>query len=281
MLKGDTNKMRILRLWAPSLIGDHTLCYIHTNREGKSCINEVAIPVKFAPAGKKLDAKKYDSAMTIVLPPDAKMNDGDFLSVESGVLLRWNKKHDAFEVCESGFLGVSEQAEILTPIRTAVLTVSDKGSRGEREDTAGPELERLAFTQGCVTEERKIVPDDPEAICAAVCEWSEKGINLILTTGGTGLSPRDNTPEALLSIADKTVPGFGEMMRIGTLMYTPRSFLTRSVAVIKGRSLIIAFPGSKRGAGQCFEAITGGLRHAVETLTGSATECGGGHGHRH
>ena len=274
--------MRILRLWAPSLIGDHTLCYIHTNREGMTCINEVEIPVKFARAGENLDGEEYAGAMTVVLPPEAEICDGGFLAVgERGdTLLRWQGESASFKVCTAGFLGVSERAQIWSPIRTAVLTVSDKGSRGERVDTAGPELERLAFAQGCVTEDRKIVPDDPEEICGAVREWAERGISLILTTGGTGLSPRDNTPEALLSVADKVVPGFGDMMRIETLKYTPRSFLTRSVAVIKERSLIIAFPGSKRGAGQCFEAVTGGLRHAVETLTGGATECGNHH-HSH
>lgn len=271
--------MRILRLWAPSLIGDHTLCYIHTNRGGNTCINDVEIPVKYARAGESLDGEEYACAMTIVLPPEAEIDDGGFLAVgeNNETLLRWHSDSSSFKVCTAGFLGVSERAEIWSPIRTAVLTVSDKGSQGQRVDTAGPELERLAFAQGCVTEERKIVPDDKEQICETVREWAGKGINLILTTGGTGLSPRDNTPEALLSVADKTVPGFGEMMRIETLKYTPRSFLTRSVAVVKDRSLVIAFPGSKRGAGQCFEAITGGLRHAVETLTGSASECGNNH----
>ncbi len=267
--------MRILRLWAPSLIGDHTLCYIHTNREGKTCINEVEIPVKFARAGEPLDGAEYAGAMTVVLPPEAELRGGDFFSVGNGdTLLRWQEESACFKVCTAGFLGVSEPVEIWRPLRTAVLTVSDKGSRGEREDTAGPELERLAFARGCVVEERKIVPDDPERICEAVREWAGAGISLILTTGGTGLSPRDNTPEALLSIADKTVPGFGEMMRIETLKYTPRSFLTRSVAIVRERSLVVAFPGSKRGAGQCFEAVAGGLRHAVETLAGSASECG-------
>ena len=271
--------MRILRLWAPSLIGDHTLCYIHTNRGGNTCINDVEIPVKYARAGESLDGEEHAGAMTIVLPPEAEIDGGGFLAVgdNNETLLRWHSDSSSFKVCTAGFLGVSERAEIWSPIRTAVLTASDKGSQGQRVDTAGPELERFAFAQGCVTEERKIVPDDKEQICETVREWAGKGINLILTTGGTGLSPRDNTPEALLSVADKTVPGFGEMMRIETLKYTPRSFLTRSVAVVKDRSLVIAFPGSKRGAGQCFEAITGGLRHAVETLTGSASECGNNH----
>ena len=146
--------MRILRLYAPSLIGDHTLCYVSTNREGNVCINDVEIPVLWARAGEPLDGEERAAAMTVVLPPDAKLNEGDFLSVGKygATLLRWQEGH--FRVCRAGFLGVSEPAEIWPAIRTAVLTVSDKGSRGEREDTAGPELERLAFMRGCVTEDR-------------------------------------------------------------------------------------------------------------------------------
>lgn len=269
--------MRILRLYAPSLIGDHTLCYVSTNRDENTYVNDVKTPVLWARAGEPLDDEEYASALTIVLPPQAKLDEGDFLSVgkHGQTLLRWQEGR--FRICRAGFLGVSERVEIWPAIRAAVLTVSDKGSRGEREDTAGPELIRLAYMQGCVVEERKIVPDDAEEICAAVMAWAEAGINLVLTTGGTGLSPRDNTPEALLSIADKVVPGFGEMMRIETLKYTERSFLTRSVAVMIGRTLAIAFPGSRRGAGQCFESIAGGLRHAVETLIGKSSECGGHH----
>lgn len=268
--------MRILRLYAPSLGGEQTLCRVQADGSGGGCVNGVELPLRFARAGEPIAAEKFAGAMTLVLPSEASVEEGDFLSVgEGGALLRWNAAGEKFIVCAAGFLGVSQFAEIWKPLRSAVLTVSDKGSRGERVDTAGPELERLAFLQGCVTEERKIVPDDPDAIREAVCAWAAKGINLILTTGGTGLSPRDNTPEALLSIADKFVPGFGEMMRMQTLKYTPRAFLTRSLAVVRGASLIIAFPGSRRGASQCFEAVSGGLRHAVEILIGASSECGG------
>lgn len=271
--------MRILRLWAPSLIGDHTLCYVHTNRAGKTCINDVEIPVTYARAAVPLNAEKYARAMTVVLPQEATLNGGDFLAAGDcgDTLLRWNAETETFKVCLAGFLGVSEKAEILRPIRTAVLTVSDKASRGERIDTAGPELERLAFMRAFVTEDKKIVPDDIDAIRATVLDWASRGINLILTTGGTGLSPRDVTPEALLGIAEKVVPGFGEVMRVETLKYTPRSFLTRSVAIVTGQTLVISFPGSRSGASQCFEAVTGAVRHAVGTLTGTSTECGNDH----
>ena len=265
--------MRILRLYAPSLIGDHTLCYVHSNAKGESCVNEVPIKIRYAAAGEPLDSDEAKSAMTIVLPQGASIEDGTFLST-GDALLRWNGESKSFDVPRTGFLSVSAKAEIWRPIKTAVLTISDKGSRGEREDTAGPELARLASNLGCVIDDKKIVPDEPAEITAAVKKWSAEGFNLVLTTGGTGLSPRDATPEALLSIADKVVPGFGEMMRMKTLVHTPRAFLTRSVAVITGRTLTIAFPGSRRGASQCFEAISEGLRHGVETLAGWEGECG-------
>ena len=128
--------------------------------------------------------------------------------------------------------------------------------------------------------DKKIVPDEKDEIAGAVRSWCEEGYNLVLTTGGTGLSPRDVTPEALLGVADKIVPGFGEMMRMKTLEFTERAFLTRSVAVICNKTLVIAFPGSQRGARQCFEAIVPALRHGIETLAGWDSECGG-HSHRH
>ncbi|HAJ93374.1 MAG TPA: molybdenum cofactor biosynthesis protein [Synergistaceae bacterium] len=165
-------------------------------------------------------------------------------------------------------------------MRAAILTVSDKGSRGDRIDTAGPELERLITAQGAFVEDKKIVPDEKEEIAGTVRSWCDEGYDLVLTTGGTGLSPRDVTPEALMGIADKVVPGFGEMMRIKTLEFTERAFLTRSVAVICKNTLVIAFPGSQRGARQCFEAIVPALRHGIETLAGWDSECGG-HSHRH
>ena len=160
--KGLRRMMRILRLYAPSLIGDHNALLrqhkqggkrLHQRRSRRRCSG--------ARAGEPLDGEERAAAMTVVLPPDAKLNEGDFLSVGKygATLLRWQDGH--FRVCRAGFLGVSEPAEIWPAIRTAVLTVSDKGSRGEREDTAGPELERLAFMRGCVTEDKKIVPRRP------------------------------------------------------------------------------------------------------------------------
>lgn len=267
--------MRVLRLYAPSLIGDHTLCYVHKNAAGESCINEVSIKIRYALAGDELKSNEAEGFMTLILPHKTQINDGDFLSThDSDTVLRWNHAASAFTVIKSGFLSVSAKFSIWSTLTVAVLTISDKGYKGEREDTAGPELEQLVCNIGGVVIERAKVPDEIEAIVNIVKGWCDKGYNLILTAGGTGLSPRDVTPEALLSISEKTVPGFGEMMRMKTVIHTPRAFLTRGLAVIKDKTLIIAFPGSKKGAAQCFNSISSILRHGVETLIGISSECG-------
>jgi molybdenum cofactor synthesis domain-containing protein len=166
--------------------------------------------------------------------------------------------------------------EVIRPIRVGVLTVSDKGSRGEREDTAGPALADLVSAVGGVTEKRHVVPDEREMISAKLREWTDNDrLHLIITTGGTGISPRDVTPEALMDIADRTVFGFGEIMRARAVRYTSRGFLSRGLAVTRGKTLIMAFPGSERGARQCFEAVSPALRHGVEILNGWDSECGG------
>ncbi len=274
-------KTRVLRLYAPSLAGDHTLCYVHTNSAGQTCVNEVPVDITWSTAGADISSDFYGTKMTAVLPRDSVFEDGDFLaSKPGGILLKWNEASKVFDVSAPGFLSVSSRMEIWKPIRTAVLTISDKGSRGEREDTAGPELEDLITAQGGSVQDKKIVPDEKNIIAETVKSWCGQGYGLVLTTGGTGLSPRDVTPEALLTIAEKIVPGFGEMMRMKTLQYTERAFLTRSIAVICGNTLVVAFPGSRRGARECFEAIAPALRHGVETLSGWDSECGNTDRHR-
>ncbi|MDR2137047.1 MAG: bifunctional molybdenum cofactor biosynthesis protein MoaC/MoaB [Synergistaceae bacterium] len=161
------------------------------------------------------------------------------------------------------------------PLRAAVLTVSDKGSRGEREDTAGPALCDLLRSIGAEVAHRAVVPDERAAITEVLETWSED-VQLILTTGGTGLSLRDVTPDALEEIADRVIPGFGELMRAESLKHTPHAPLSRGLAVTRGRCFIMALPGSRRGAEQCFEAVRPALRHAVGTLNGwdEDSECG-------
>ncbi|MDR3231244.1 MAG: bifunctional molybdenum cofactor biosynthesis protein MoaC/MoaB [Synergistaceae bacterium] len=162
------------------------------------------------------------------------------------------------------------------PVRAGVLTVSDRGAGGEREDTAGPALCELLSSWGAEVVRRDVVPDEPDAIIERVRRWiGEDGENpphLILTTGGTGLSPRDVTPDALLSIADRTVPGMGEVMRAESLKHTPNAPLSRGLAVTVEKCLIAALPGSRNGAIQCFEALRPSLRHALEILNGWSRE---------
>jgi molybdenum cofactor synthesis domain-containing protein len=159
--------------------------------------------------------------------------------------------------------------------RVGILTISDKGHAGERTDTAGPELARGLDPRCFKVAAAKIVPDEPEAIAAQLTVWSDDdGLDLVLTTGGTGLSPRDTTPEATLSVAQRLVPGIPEAMRAASLTVTPHAMLSRGVAVIRGRTLIINLPGSPKGARENLAAVAPALPHALEKLRGSPAECG-------
>ncbi len=159
--------------------------------------------------------------------------------------------------------------------RVGILTVSDKGHAGERVDTAGPELGRMLDPRCFQVAAAQIVPDEVPAIAAILTAWSDAdGLDLILTTGGTGLSPRDLTPEATLSVAQRLVPGIGEAMRAASLAHTPHAMLSRGVAVIRGHTLIINLPGSPKGARENLAAVAPALPHALEKLKGSPAECG-------
>jgi molybdopterin adenylyltransferase len=159
--------------------------------------------------------------------------------------------------------------------RVGILTVSDKGHAGERQDTAGPELGRQLDPKCFTVAAYEIIPDEPEAIATLLKAWSDiEGLDLILTTGGTGLSPRDTTPEATLAVAHRLVPGIGEAMRAASLAITPHAMLSRGVAVIRGRTLIINLPGSPKGARENLAAVAAALPHALEKLRGSPAECG-------
>jgi molybdenum cofactor synthesis domain-containing protein len=161
------------------------------------------------------------------------------------------------------------------PIRLAVLTVSDRCARGEREDASGPALiERCRALFGAALIEHGCVPDDPDLIERRLREWIARtpAIDLILTTGGTGLAPRDHTPEAALRVIERAHPALLELARLRCLEKTPRAFLTRGVAGAAGRSLIITLPGSPRGATENLEAIGDVLSHAIETLRGDVVD---------
>jgi len=157
--------------------------------------------------------------------------------------------------------------------RAAVLTVSDKASRGEREDTAGPAAAALLRGAGAEVIATAVLPDDRDRIAAQLRRWAdEDALDLIVTTGGTGLSPRDVTPEATLDVADREVPGLAELMRSEGRKSTPMAALSRAVAVSRGRTLILNLPGSERGARESLQAVMGLLPHAIELLRGDPVE---------
>lgn len=160
--------------------------------------------------------------------------------------------------------------------RAAVLTVSDRSAAGEREDTGGPLVARLLEEAGWEVSERRVVPDDEEAIAAALTELAGGGVSLILTTGGTGLAPRDVTPDATRSVAEREVPGIAEALRAAGLTETPHAMLSRAVAAVRGRTLIVNLPGSPRGAESGVRALAPVLDHAVALIAGEAAR----HGHR-
>jgi molybdenum cofactor synthesis domain-containing protein len=158
-------------------------------------------------------------------------------------------------------------------IRAAILTVSDKGARGERVDTAGPAVAALLASIDAEAIESAIIADDRGAIAAQLRSWADDThVELILTTGGTGLAPRDVTPEATLDVAERLVPGIAELMREAGRRSTHLSSLSRSVAVIRGRTLIVNLPGSERGARESLESILELLPHAIELLRGDSGE---------
>jgi molybdenum cofactor synthesis domain-containing protein len=150
-----------------------------------------------------------------------------------------------------------------------VLTISDKGSTGERVDTAGPAVADLLKANGIDVTETTIVADERDQIAALLRRWADDfGLDLILTTGGTGLAPRDVTPEATLDVAERMVPGFAELMRAESRKKTPLADVSRAVVVTRGKALIVNLPGSERGAVENLEAILPILPHAVEVASG-------------
>jgi molybdopterin adenylyltransferase len=151
--------------------------------------------------------------------------------------------------------------------RGAVVTISDACARGEREDTSGAALRELLATVADVTESR-LIPDDRQRIEATLVELAELRIDLVLTTGGTGLGPRDVTPEATMAVVERQVPGLAEAMRQESLKKTPHAMLSRGVAGVRGRTLIVNMPGSPKAVQECFEVIAPVLAHAVHILGG-------------
>ena len=152
-----------------------------------------------------------------------------------------------------------------------ILTISDKGWQGQRYDESGKVIRETLLDSRVVKYE--VVPDEADVIAGKLAEWADGGsVDVILTSGGTGLGPRDVTPEATLSVVDKVVPGFAEAMRAKTFEATPFAILSRAVAGVRGECLIINLPGSPKAVRECLEVILPVIPHAMEIIKGEVTE---------
>lgn len=161
------------------------------------------------------------------------------------------------------------------PYRCGVLTLSDKGSRGEREDTSGPAIQEMLRAAGYEIVLYEVLPDTRELIERTLITWvDDRGLDLIVTTGGTGVSPSDRTPEATRAVIEREVPGLGEAMRLASLQKTVQAVWSRGIAGIRRHCLILNLPGSRRAAEENLGAVLPALAHGLEKLKGSEVDCG-------
>ncbi len=157
---------------------------------------------------------------------------------------------------------------------TAIVTVSDRGSRGERDDISGRKLLERLNAEGFEVLYQEIVPDEISEISRVLRSYADnKKVALIITTGGTGVSPRDVTPDASLAVVERTIPGMAEAMRAASLQKTPHAMISRAVVGIRGKTLIANLPGSPKGALENLEVILPALPHALEKIQGDTSEC--------
>jgi molybdopterin adenylyltransferase len=160
-------------------------------------------------------------------------------------------------------------------MRAAILTLSDRCSTGERADGSGPALREWLEEREVTVTCTEVIPDEAQLISEKLVQWADSGkFDLILTTGGTGVSPRDVTPEATEGILDRLLPGFGEVMRMESLKKTPHAIISRAVAGIRKNSLIINLPGSPKGATENIAFVWPAVPHAVAKIQGDPAECG-------
>jgi len=162
-------------------------------------------------------------------------------------------------------------------VSVGILTVSTRGAAGEREDTSGDAIREMVTGEplNATVEARTIVADDRASIASVLRSWTDVlRLNLVLTTGGTGFSPTDVTPEATLAVVERVAPGLAEAMRAESLRITPMAMLTRAVAGIRGETLVVNLPGSPKGVRECLGVILPALPHAVDILTRRVTEHG-------
>jgi molybdopterin adenylyltransferase len=158
-------------------------------------------------------------------------------------------------------------------LNIGILTISDKGWLGQRYDESGKAIRDSLSVLDSSVVKYEVVPDEVDVIAGKLTEWADEGgIDIILTTGGTGLGQRDVTPEATLSVVDKVVPGFTEVMRVETFKATPYAMLSRAVAGVRGKCLIINLPGSPKAVQECLRVVLPVIPHAMEIIKGEVTE---------
>lgn len=158
-------------------------------------------------------------------------------------------------------------------IQTGIITISDRAAKGLYDDLGGPALRDAARAYGWTVLAETLVPDEQRDIQRAIREQISKGCQLILTTGGTGVARRDVTPEAVREIASRELPGFGEVMRIESMKLTKNAILSRNLAVVVDKALVICLPGKPSGAVECLAFVTGAIPHCIEVLQEVPTSC--------
>ena len=199
-----------------------------------------------------------------------KQQTGECIMPHEGVFAR---------VLHGGTLHVGDEMILLPPeedppLRAAVITLSDKGARGEREDKSGPLIVEMLTAAGYKVEETMILPDEAKALKAQLIRLADgRQVNLILTTGGTGFSPRDITPEATYAVATRSAPGIAEAMRYHSLSITPRGMLSPAASVLRGKTLIVNLPGSPKAVQENLEYILPSLEHGIRIAAGLDGEC--------
>lgn len=159
-------------------------------------------------------------------------------------------------------------------IKAGVLTISDKGFKGQRKDESGPLVAEILTKAGYTVERQSIVPDYYEKIVECLIEWVDKdGLSIIVTTGGTGVSPTDVTPEATLKVIRYQIPGMAEAMRAASLTKTPHAMLSRAIVGVRGNTLIINLPGSPEGAKENLTVVLPAVNHALAKIAGDSSDC--------
>ena len=195
---------------------------------------------------------------------------GDCIMPREGVFAR---------VLEPGTISVGDEMTIeprkgVRPWQAAVITLSDKGARGEREDKSGPAIVKRLEESGYEVVEQILLADEPTALKAALIRLcDQRQLDLILTTGGTGFGPRDTTPEATLQVATRQAPGIAEAIRAASMAITPHAMLSRAASVIRGKTLIINLPGSPKACMECMDVFMDTIPHAMGLLRGEVQDC--------